>query len=196
MRQVDVACCLLPQLILVIHKESVWVTPLCIYFLSCDKLFAAIEIQMKRTAKLKSEKQQTTDSFNCFVLFCSARFLVRVSFFLFLFSLFSFCVALFRVFCCVCFVPCVLLRMLCSVCFVAYALFRVFCCVCFVPCVLLRMLCSVCFVAYALFRVFCCVCFVPCVLLRMLCSACFFRVFSSAFVSFRLTYSFRMFPSG
>ena len=34
-------------------------------------------IQMKGTVKLKSEKQQTTDSFNCFV-FCFAYALFRV----------------------------------------------------------------------------------------------------------------------
>ena len=98
-----VACCF--TLILSIHKESVWVTPLCIYFLFCDKLFAAIEIQMKGTVKLKSEKQQTTDSFNCFVLFstfsCTCFFFSF--FFFFSFSFFLFAYALFRVFCCVCF---------------------------------------------------------------------------------------------
>ena len=150
---------------------------------------------MKGTVKLKSEKQQTTDSFNCFVLFCSARFLVRVSFsffFFFLLSLFSFCVALFRVFCCVCFPllvspVCFLLRLFS---FRLTYSFRMFPSGwlthsgCFLPADLLipdvsfrltysfRMFPSACFVLHAFFCVFLSICFLGCVLFSMFCSAC------------------------
>ena len=141
---------------------------------------------MKGTAKLKSEKQQTTYSFNCFVLFCSARFLVRVSFFLFFFFLFFFFSFLFFFF---------FLRMLCSVCFVAYALLClflpcVFFCVCFLPAYLLIPdasfcgFCAACFLLRVSFHMFSRVCFVPYVLLCVFCTGCFaLRVLFSMFCS-------------
>ena len=63
----------------------------------------------ERNSETEEWKAADNRLINCFVLFCSARFRVRVSFLLF--SLF--CLSFFSISFCVCFVPCVLYRMFC-----------------------------------------------------------------------------------
>ena len=93
-------------------------------------------IQMKGTVKLKSEKQQTTDSFNCFVLFFVLRMLCSACCsccFLRMLCLFLPCVVF-----CVCFIPDVFFCVFLSIYFLVHVLFRMFCSACFVPDVLLQ----------------------------------------------------------
>ena len=87
-------------------------------------------IQMKGTVKLKSEKQQTTDSFNCFVLFFVLRMLCSACCSLFVFAyalLVSSVCCLLRLFHSGWFLLRVSFHMFSRACFVPYVLFCVFC---------------------------------------------------------------------
>ena len=92
--------------------------------------------QMKGTVKLKSEKQQTTDSFNCFVLFvfcvCFVPRVVVCCFFAYALLVSSVC-CLLRLFHSGCFLLRVCFHIFSRACFVPYVLFCVFRTRCFVP---------------------------------------------------------------